>query len=59
MRCGALAAVGSMRIQPLSGEPGFGPGVGVGLADDEGAVHRVDLAALVARYDPGRDAGGA
>ncbi len=33
--------------------------MGVGLADDEGAVHRVGLAALVAGDDPRRYASGA
>jgi hypothetical protein len=45
-------------LPALSGEPDLGPGMGIGLAHDEGAVHSVDFATLVARDDPRGDAGG-
>jgi hypothetical protein len=43
----------------LAGEPDFGPGVGIGLAHDEVAIDRVELAALIAGDHPRRNAGGA
>ena len=58
MRDGATAAVGSNAL-PAAADQGLGPGVRVGLADDQVSAARIDLATLVAGDDARRDAGGA
>src|SRR5712691_7729063 len=43
----------------VPGEPYFGPSVGVGLAHDHVAVHRIGVSALVTRHHAGGHSGGA